>query len=73
MAKKISFFFTSFELILAFLKDIIEGNFLLEDSSLIILTFKLFDKFKFLDFIDFKIIFLSEKKILCFPKSCIVS
>ena len=66
IAKKTSFFFISLELILAFLKIILLDNFFFPLSSLNILTFKLFDKVKFLIFIASRIIFLSEKKIFFF-------
>ena len=61
IAKKISFFLTSLEFILARLKIRLEGSFLFPDTSLIILYLILLDNVKFLFFISFKIIFLSEK------------
>ena len=73
IAKKISFFFTSLELILAEFKGNSEGNFLLPDNSFKILNFKLLDKLLFFMFIDFKITCLSEKKIFLLPKFCIFS
>ena len=73
IAKKISFFFISFELILAFCKEIWLDIFFSALSSLSILTFKLFDNFKFLIFIASSIIFLSEKKIFLTPISWIFS
>ena len=69
IAKKISPFFISLELICAFFKVILEDNFFSSDSSLRILNFKLFDKDKFFILIAFKIIFLSEKKIFFTPIS----
>ena len=63
IAKKISCFFTSLELILAEFKGNSEGNFLLPDNSFKILNVKLLDKLLFFVFIDFKITCLSEKKI----------
>jgi len=69
IAKKISSFFISLELILAFLKKNFLDIFLSPLSSLIILTFKLFVKSKFLIFIASRIIFLSEKKIFFVPIS----
>jgi len=73
IAKKISFFFISFELILAFSKEIWLDIFFSALSSLSILTFKLFDNSKFLIFIASRIFFLSEKKTFFKPISCIFS
>ena len=61
IAKKMSFFLTSFKLILACPRVKFVFNFLSPDDSLIRFNFKLFDKFKFFNLIAFKIIFLSEK------------
>ena len=69
IAKKISPFFISLELICAFFKVILEDNFFSSDSSLRILNFKSFDKDKFFILIAFKITFLSEKIIFFTPTS----
>ena len=69
IAKKISFFFISLELILACFKLRLENIFLSPDSYLIILNLKLSDKVEFFIFIDLRIFFLSERKIFFNPSS----
>ena len=57
IAKKMSSFFISLELILALFKEILLGIFLFLLSSFKIFIFKLFDKDKFLTLIVLKIYF----------------
>ena len=59
IAKKMSFFFISLELILALFKKILPDIFLFLLSSFRIFIFKLFDKDKFLCLIELRMIFLS--------------
>ena len=61
IAKKMSPFLTSLELIVALPSEIFDYNLLNPDSSLIKFNLILFDKLKFLILMDSKIIFLSEK------------
>ena len=69
IAKKISFFFIFFELIEALFNLIKLFTFLASLCSFRIFTFKSFERDLFLSLIEFKIIFLSEKKIFLLPKS----
>ena len=62
IAKKISSFFISLELILACFKLSLVDIFLFSDNSLTILNFKLFDKIEFFILIEFKIFFYLKKK-----------